>query len=451
MRLASAGVDRSELAGRRDLPDEAAAVLVRDPDESVRRVLASHPNLPPEIQAILAADADSRVRGQLAEGSEFFTTVGVHGRHFPEPLAREVYEALARDPEPKVRRALGLNRGLPDDVRAAMLDDPDPRTAAIAAEEWSPTPVDRIDDLLACARGAWGRSMLLSRLKEPLPTHAAHAMLADIDGATSSEYDASLLRRIAETADLDDELTERFLASGDLRAAVAANPTLPTEHVVVLAQDPDNAVRAAVAARRGLDPTTRESIPVDYDDRGSGIVDWLLTEDLTAADQLGFARSRHQIFRKTLTMRTDIADETLEILAQDKSFAVRLFVCERQPNAPGWLLAEIAADWKSYSRWDMLAHKNFPADAANHLACSDEPHDRLVSAAHPGLPAETIEALLADDDANVRRRAATNAAIPQRRLIELLGADDPAVAAGAAENRSLPEPVMRQILDRAGL
>jgi len=43
----------------------------------------------------------------------------------------------------------------------------------------------------------------------------------------------------------------------------------------------------------------------------------------------------------------------------------------------------------------MLAHKNFPADAATRLARTEDPHDRAVAAAHPGLAADTIEALLA--------------------------------------------------------
>ncbi|MFF3468125.1 hypothetical protein [Streptomyces sp. NPDC002619] len=451
IRLTAANIDRSGLAGRRDLPAEAATVLATDPDVTVRSDLASNPNLPPAVQVVLAGDADPRVRGRLAEGAEYFTTVGVHGRRIPDPLPREVYELLARDPEPKVRRALAFNRHLPDDVRDVMLNDADPRTAAIAAAEWPLAPTDRIGELLSRVTGAFGRQMLLLRLNGPLPTEAAHAMLTDIDSTAGDASSMGLLRQIAEVADLDAALADRFMASPDLRAAVAANPTLSAEHVADLAHDPDNQVRAAVVARCGLDPALRESIPVDYDDRSSGIVGWLLTEDLSEQDQLVFARSRHQIFRKTLAMRPDLPEEIVEILAADESFAVRLFVCERQPNAPGWLLTQIVEQWTSYSRWDMLAHKNFPADAATRLACSDEPHDRAVAAAHPGLLADTLEALLTDDDDTVRRRAATNPAIPADRLIELLGSADSVVAAGTAANRMLPVVTMRQMVDQAGL
>ncbi|MFC8866609.1 hypothetical protein ACFUAC_02890 [Streptomyces sp. NPDC057148] len=107
--------------------------------------------------------------------------------------------------------------------------------------------------------------------------------------------------------------------------------------VAALAHDPDNQVRAAIVARAGLDPVLRESVSVGYDDRSSGdIVEWLLAEDLSESDQVAFARSRHQDIRKTLAMRTDLTDEAVGVLAVDESFAVRLFVCERQPNAPGW-------------------------------------------------------------------------------------------------------------------
>jgi hypothetical protein len=426
LRLTAANTGRSGLARRRDLPPGAAAVLAADRDVSVRQELASNPGLPPQVQAVLAADADSRVRARLAQGAEYFLTVGVHGRRFPEPLAREVYELLARDPEPEVRRALAFNRHLPEDVRAAMLDDADSRTAAIAATEWVPAPVGRIGELLSRVTDALGRQMLLFRLDGPLPAEAARAMLADLDSAADDASSSGLLRQIAEVAGLDADLATRFLASPDLRAAVAANPTLPARHVAALARDPDNQVRAAV-------------------------VDWLLADDLSGPDWLAYARSRHQIFRKTLAIRPGLPDEIVEILARDESFAVRLFVCERQPNAPGWLLAQTAAEWTSYSRWDMLAHKNFPAGAATRLARSEEARDRAVAAAHPGLAADTIEALLADEDAAVRRYAATNPAIPAIRLIELLGAADPVLAAEAAANRALPVAAMHKVLDMAGL
>jgi hypothetical protein len=451
LRLTAANIDRSGLARRYDLPSNAAAVLAGDRDAAVRLELAANPHLPPEVQAILAVDEDSRVRGRLAEGAEYFTTVGVQGRHFPDPLAREVYELLARDPEPIVRRALAFNRHLPDDVRTGLLDDADSRTADFAATEWPSVPPGRITELLSRATGAFDRQMILLRLDGPLPAEVAHAMLADTDSEPGDDDSTGLLQQIAEAADLDAELARRLLESPDLRAALAANPTLSAEHVVDLAHDPDDEVRAAVVARRGLDPALRESITVDYDDRSSDIVSWLLTENLSEHDRLAFARSRHQIFRKTLALRPDLSDEIVEILAGDKSFAVRLFVCERQPNAPGWLLAQIAEQWASYSRWDMLAHKNFPTDAATRLARSDDPHDRAVAAAHPGLAVDVIEALLSDADQAVRRQAAINPAIPAIRLIELLGATDSTIAAGAAANPALPATAMHRILDQTGL
>lgn len=400
----TAAVNRSELARHRALPAQAAAVLAADREVNVRSQLAANPNLSAEVQVVLAKDADSRVRGRLAEGAEYFTTCGVHGRQFPGPLPREVYELLARDPEPKVRRALASNRHLPDDIRSTMLDDGDAQTAAIAAAEWNPAPTARIGELLSRATGSFARKTVLLRLDGPLPAETARGMLTEIEESADPADSAGLLRQIAETADLDTELTDRFLADPHLRAAVAANPTLAPEHVAALAQDPDNQVRAAIVARRGLDPELRESTAVEYDDRDRGnAVGWLPAEDLSDADQIAFARSRHQVFRKTLAMRTDLSDEVVAILAADESFAVRLFVCERQPNAPGWLLAQTAAAWGGYSRWDMLAHKNFPADAATGLARSGASRDRAVAAAHPGLPAEAIEALLTDDEDWVRR------------------------------------------------
>lgn len=274
--------------------------------------LAFNPSLPPEIQAVLAIDADPRVRRRLAEGADYFVTSGVHGRRIPDPLRREVYELLARDPDPKVRRSLAFNRHLPDDVRDALLDDADARTATNAAIEWAWVPAGRIGELLTRVTGAVDRETLLFHLDGLLPAQAAHAMLAEIDSATDDPYSTRLLRQIAKVAALDADLTHRFLASPDTRAAVAANPALPIMHAAALAGDPDNQVRAAVVARRDLDPVLRESIPVDYDERSSAIVGWLLADDLPEQDWLAFARSRHQIFRKTLALRHGLSDEIVE-------------------------------------------------------------------------------------------------------------------------------------------
>jgi hypothetical protein len=450
VRLASADIDVSRLARRLDLPEDAAAVLARDQRTRVRQELAAHPCLPVRAQAVLALDPDDGVRARLAGGEEFFTTVGVHGRLLPAPLDRDVYELLARDPEPKVRRALGFNRGLPDDLRAGLLDDPDPRVAAIAAAEWAEPPVERIEDLLTRATGAFARQLMLLRLNHPLPARLARSMLTDFD-TRAQDATRTLVCEIARSAELDDELIARFLAADDTRAGLAANPGLPAAVVEALATDTDNAVRAAVAERHSLDPSLRESIPVQYEDGSSRSVDWVRTAPLTHAEQLALARSRHQILRKSLTLRDDLSDEVIEILARDESFAVRLFICERQPNAPGWLLAQTAATWKSYSRWDMLAHKNFPADAANAIASSPDPHDRVVAAAHPGLTPGLIDTLLGDSDAHVRRRAAANPSIPAPRLLTLLEDNDDNLDTGAAANPALPTSVMHTILEQAGL
>ncbi|MER7760997.1 hypothetical protein [Streptomyces sp. NPDC097619] len=453
LRLAAADTARSTLARRRDLPTEVAAVLAGDEDAGRRAELAAHPALPDEVLLRLARDADPGVRGRLAKGVEYFTSVGVQERHVPRPLSSEAYELLARDPDPEVRRALAFNRHLPEDLRIRLLDDEDPRTAAAAATEWDPAPAARIDDLLARALDDRGRFLLLLRLDGPLPHRTARALLADIDSAAERADGPDLLPHIAATADLDAELTERFMADRDpeLRAALASNPTLAPGAVTALTRDPDNEVRAAVVCRRDLDPVRRESMAVTFDDESSGRGPaWLLRAELSEPEQLALARSRHQVLRKTLALRAGLSDEVVGILSEDESFVVRLFVCERQPNAPAALLARTAADWTSYSRWDMLAHPNFPARAATALAHSDESQDRAVAAAHPGLPLGTVEALLVDDTERVRHRAATNPSLPAARLIALLAAEDAAHVSGAATNRALTVEAMTAVLDQAG-
>lgn len=212
VRLAAANIDRTELARRRDLPARAAVILADDKDANLRSELAANPNLPAEVQIVLARDVDAQVRGRLAEGAEYFTTVGVHARRFPGPLSDDVYERLARDPEPKVRRALAFNRHLPDDIRARMLDDDDARTAAIAAAEWNPAPTARISELLSRATGAFGRELLLLRLDGPLPAEAARGMLADIDSRDD-------FRGIGSLVGVGEPLRHQAGEKGHLRCA----------------------------------------------------------------------------------------------------------------------------------------------------------------------------------------------------------------------------------------
>ncbi|MER6327258.1 hypothetical protein [Streptomyces coelicoflavus] len=180
MRLAAADIDRTELARRRDLPVQIAVILADDEDAHLRSELTANPNLQAEVRIVLARDVDARVRGRLAEGAEYFTSVGLHAHHFPESLSHEVYELLARDPQPKVRRALAFNRHLPYGIRARMLDDDDARTAAIAAAEWNTAPTVQIGELLSRATGAFSRELLLHRLDGLLPAEAARGMLSDI-------------------------------------------------------------------------------------------------------------------------------------------------------------------------------------------------------------------------------------------------------------------------------
>ncbi|MGW7259969.1 hypothetical protein [Streptomyces sp. NPDC054834] len=82
-RLATANIDRIELARRRDLPAQAAAILAGDEIVNVRSELAANPNLLADVQLILAKDADARVRGTLAQGHEHFTTIGVRPATYP--------------------------------------------------------------------------------------------------------------------------------------------------------------------------------------------------------------------------------------------------------------------------------------------------------------------------------------------------------------------------------
>lgn len=178
----------------RATPGAAVEALATDPSDAVRRALAAREELPRAVAAVLVADGCADVRLTVAR------RVGAR----PEEL-----DALAGDPDPRVRRVLSaLGRS-----SSADLTDPDPRVRRTAVER----------------RGHRDLAPRLTALAgDPDP------VVRELVAARWRNHDPAALARLA--ADPEPRV----------RAAAAGNWYTPVTVLTALADDPDRGVLAAL-------------------------------------------------------------------------------------------------------------------------------------------------------------------------------------------------------------
>ncbi|MFF0294708.1 hypothetical protein ACFYST_14430 [Kitasatospora sp. NPDC004614] len=305
------GGDSTWPARRPELPDRVVEAALRHPHWRVRAALAERPGLSPVVLAALAGDGERRVRRAATSAAHSVplperTLLALAADRDPDTrrlvpgcagLPEELLVRLAQDGSPLVRaaavaadswaqlparvrtslradrdpavraavqRALRVDRPLPVTL-AGYIAESDPvrreRTAAGAALERALGEWLVLDDNPRIRRAAAGNPQL--------PTDLALALAADPDTAVrltvSLRSDLTEQQRsavdyqvpdaappelpwVAERADDPAELL-RLARSGHplVRRAVAALERLPGEVVALLAQDPEPAVRLALA------------------------------------------------------------------------------------------------------------------------------------------------------------------------------------------------------------
>ncbi|MFF2043702.1 hypothetical protein ACFVVX_25110 [Kitasatospora sp. NPDC058170] len=193
---------RRAAAVHRATPGSAVDALAADPSAVVRRALAAREELPRAVGAVLAADVCADVRLAVAR------RVGVR----PEEL-----DALADDPDPRVRRVLAvLGRG-----SAADLTDPDPSVRRTAVERHGHRDLAPLPEALVGDPDPAVRELLASRWRN---------------------HDPAALARLAADAE------------PQVRAAAAGNWYTPVAQLTALAADPDRTVLAGLVGNRLAPP-----------------------------------------------------------------------------------------------------------------------------------------------------------------------------------------------------
>ncbi|MGW1811494.1 hypothetical protein [Streptomyces sp. NPDC002078] len=382
----------------------------------------------------------------------------VWGAELPEDL----YDDLLAGPS--CARAAELP-ALPEKHLPGLAADADPRVRAAACGRWEHLAAPLRERLLADTDYAVRTAALLAH-------HTGVPMPREVFAALPDP------RRALERCRLAPKLEADLVRDGDaeVRRALAANLSLSAHGVAVLAEDPQDDIRSAVALRPDLTEEQRAAVRHDFDPTSmSHTLPWV--EDLHGdADAMRrLAASSHPLVRRSVARALHLPPDVVAHLARDEDRVVRLFLAESCEDAPADMLLEVWRWWDgSFSHPDRpRSHPNFPrtgllrytadpsgrmrrlalddpestpADVAR-LARDPEAEVRRRAAEDPRLsPADAVR-LLNDPEAHVRGTAVRNPRLPARVLAGLLHDRDTACA--AVTNPAIPVPVLHRILTAA--
>ncbi|MGA5454021.1 hypothetical protein ACPCVO_46165 [Streptomyces umbrinus] len=355
--------------------------------------------------------------------------------------------------------------GLPAHHVSSLVADADPRVRATACARWEDLAAPLRERLLADTDDVVRTAALLAHhTGVPMPREVFAALAAP--------------GRALEQCRLAPELEEELVRDGDaeVRRALAANPRLSAHGVAVLAQDPYDDIRSAVALRPDLDEEQRAAVRYDFDATSmSRTLPWVAALHGDADAMRRLAVSSHPLIRRSVARARHLPPDVVERLARDEDRTVRLFLAESCDDAPAEMLLEVWRWWDgSFSHPGRpRSHPNFPrtgllrytadpsgrmrrlvlddpdstpADVAR-LARDPEAEVRRRAAEDPRLsPADAVR-LLNDPAAHVRGTVMRNLRLPARVLAGLLHDRDTACA--AVTNPAIPVPVLYRIMAEA--
>ncbi|MFI7006349.1 hypothetical protein [Streptomyces sp. NPDC050145] len=433
-----------------------AALAHPDPAVRARPADTFRPKLTPDqwLRLIRAEPSPSR---QVLWAQQ----AGARGIQIPEDL----YDDLLAGPSRAQAAALP---GLPAHHLPDLATDADPRVRAAACARWNDLAATQQRRLLADVDGAVRTAALLAH-----HTHGDVPMPREVFAA-HPEIHGRALEQCCLSAELEADLVRD--ADPAVRRVLAANPRLGADGVAVLAQDPDDGVRAAVAVRADLDEEQRAAVRHDFDPASmSYTLSWIeeLHGDADAMRRL--AASSHPLVRRSVARARHLPPDVVERLARDEDRTVRLFLAESCDDAPGDMLLEVWRWWDgsfshpdrprshpNFPRTDLLRHANDPEGRMRRLALDDpestpgdvarlardpETEVRRRAAEDPRLsPADAVR-LLNDPAAHVRATAMRNPRLPACVLAGLL--QDRDTAGTAVTNPAIPVPVLYRILAAA--
>lgn len=382
--------------------------LAADGDVAVRSALAANPSSPPMLLGRLGADPDPVVRRQVAArviDEELLaalagdTTPDVQSAAASNPrLPRWLALRLAQSPSDDVRTALASRADLGADVLAGLMGRPsdDPVSISVGRLIKRGTIDERADDSFDAT------TVEPDAIRAVFEEHSWAALVALRSPGFPTEW-LSVLRtspnwRVRQsvaghrnTSDAD----LRALAvdnDNDVRAAVAANPTVVPDAFPSFVTETDEKVRRALVSRPDI---TVALLSVH-----------LLGDDGIRPEALEHPSLPEETRRELEALRHGTPLDA-EVLRRFVNTSARRLVAAH-PSTTAELLHEMTGDASWNIREIVARHPNCAIDDLGTLAAD---HDRDVRAAvgvNPATPVEILEDLAEDQDPRARRSVLSN-------------------------------------------
>jgi hypothetical protein len=327
---------------------------------------------------------------------------------------------------------------LPAHHLPGLAADADPRVRAAACARW--------EDL-----GAPLRARLLADTDDAVRTAARLAHHTGVP--MPREVFAALPdpRRALEQCRLAPELEAELVRDGDaeVRRALAANPGLGSHGVAVLAQDPQDDIRSAVALRPDLTEEQRATVRHDFDPTSmSHTLPWVKNLHGDADAMRRLAASSHPLIRRSVARARHLPPVVVARLARDEDRVVRLFLAESCEDAPADLLLEVWRWWDgSFSHPDRPhSHPNFPRTGLLRYTADPSGRMRRLALDDPESTPAHVARLARDPDAEVRRRAVQDPRLSPADAVRLLNDPEAYVRGTVVRNPRLPAHVLAGLL-----
>ncbi|MFE4537559.1 Mucin-2 [Streptomyces scopuliridis] len=419
---------------RAGLPESAVAVILAHPNPRARIDLAMSTRAEPPQRARLADDPSPKVRAALAYGPEWRDP-----RTAVAPLPDDVCARLLDDSAPSVRAALLDSPHLVPSFVASLATHRDPAARQRAARVWKMLSPGERAALLSDPDPEVRQAAALEECRRDARVTAA--LLRDPKSAAEA-----LRRGLLHRAD-----AERCVAERTHLAALAENPSLPTDLVERLAVDPDEDIRLAVSLRPELHETRRMLIDFTVEDFARGDVEWVRDGLADPAVLRRAATSAHPLLRRTVARSPHLLPDLLRLLARTEDPLVEDLLAIHHPDAPEEVLMRVYARLGgTFSAWMAETHPRFPREGlAARYADHPDGNYRRLAVRDPAATPTLIERLSHDPTVWTRQAAVGDPRLPLRRLREALHI--PELAAGAGANPALPEDEMAAVLERAGV